>query len=61
MPLYTILATRETKFEFVIEANSEAEAIEEMERIDNFENSDEYAYEHSDFEITDIEFEEAVN
>ena len=34
MPRYTILATRQTKFEFVIEADNEAEALQEMQRID---------------------------
>jgi hypothetical protein len=60
MPLYTILATRETKFEFIIEAESEAEALDEMQRIDDTEDSDEYAYEYSALEITDVEFEEVV-
>jgi hypothetical protein len=57
MPLYTILATRETKFEFVIEADSELEALDEMQRIDDTEDSDEYAYEYSAFEVTDVNVE----
>jgi len=60
MPLYTILATRATNFEFIIEANSEIEALEEMQRIDDFQDSDEYAYEYSAFEVTDIEVEEVL-
>jgi hypothetical protein len=60
MPLYTITATRETKFEFTIEADSEQEALDEMQRIDDTEDSDEYAYEYSAFEVTDIEVEEEL-
>ena len=57
MPLYTILATREIKFEFPIEADSEEEAIEKMKLIDISQDENEYAYEYSTFEITDIEVE----
>jgi hypothetical protein len=60
MPLYTILATRETKFEFIIEADSEIEALDEMQRIDDVEDSDEYAYEYSAFEVTDVNVEEVL-
>jgi hypothetical protein len=58
MPLYTILATREIKFEFPIQADSEAEAIEKMELIDISQDENEYAYEYSAFKVTDIEIEE---
>jgi hypothetical protein len=59
MPLYRITATRETHYEFDIEANSEAEAIEEMNRRELSENVEEYAYDWFPLEITDIEEEEA--
>jgi hypothetical protein len=58
MPLHTILATRKVSYEFVIEANSEAEAIEEMERIDTTENAEDYAYDWALLEITDIQSQE---
>jgi hypothetical protein len=59
MQLYRITARRETLYEFDIEAESEEEAIEEMNRKDLSEDVDEYAYEWSKLEITDIEVEEA--
>ena len=59
MLLYRITARRETLYEFDIEANSEEEAIEEMNRKDLSEDVDEYAYEWSKLEVTDVEVEEA--
>ncbi len=59
MPLYRITATRETHYEFDIEAGSEAEAIEEMNRRELSQNVEEYAYDWFPLEITDIEEEEA--
>jgi len=59
MPLYRITATRETHYEFDIEAKSEAEAIEEMNRRELSEDVEEYAYDWFPLEITDIEEEEA--
>ena len=59
MPLYRITATRETHYEFDIEAKSEAEAIEEMNRRELSENVEDYAYDWFPLEITDIEEEEA--
>jgi hypothetical protein len=61
MPLYTILATRETQYEFQIEADSEAEAIEEMNRIELSENVEDYAYDWYPLEVTDIETSELVD
>lgn len=58
MPLYRILATRETNYEFEIQADSEAEAIEEMNRIEVSENAEDYAIDWYPLEITDIEEEE---
>lgn len=59
MKLYRITAVRETHYEFDIEAMSEAEAIEEMNRIELSENAEKYAYDWFPLEITDIEEEEA--
>ena len=60
MPLYTITATRETHYEFSIEADTEAQALEEMNRIELTENVEDYAYDWYPLEITDIEEEEEV-
>jgi hypothetical protein len=60
MPLYTILATREVKFEFPIEADNEAEALEKIKLIDTSQDENEYAYEYSAFQVTDIEVEEEL-
>ena len=60
MANYRIVATRETKFEFSIEADSEAEALEELQRIDDSEEPDEYAFEYSAFTVTEIELEDEV-
>jgi hypothetical protein len=58
MTLYTIIATRETIYEFNIEADSEAEAIEEMNRIELNEDVEEYAYDWYPLEVTEINEEE---
>jgi hypothetical protein len=44
MPQYTITASREVFYEFDIVADSKDEAIQEMQRIDLFENAEDYAY-----------------
>jgi hypothetical protein len=44
MPTYNILAKREIHYEFAIEADSEEEAIEEINRIEVSEDVEEYAY-----------------
>jgi len=59
MPLYTINATRETYYEFAIEAETEEEAIAEMNRIEVEEDVESYAYDWFPLEITDVEEEEA--
>jgi hypothetical protein len=59
MPLYTIMAKRETLYEFDIEADTEAQALEEMNRIELSDKVEEYAYDWYPLEITDIEEEEA--
>jgi hypothetical protein len=61
MPLYRITAKRETLYEFDIETDTEAQALAEMQRIDDVQNSDEYAYEYSTLTVTDIEVEEMVD
>lgn len=55
MPRYTIIAKREVFYEIPIQANSEQEALEEMNRIDISEDIEEYAYEWSPFLVTEIE------
>ena len=59
MPLYRITATRETRYEFDIEAETEQEALDEMNRIELTENVEDYAYDWYPLEVTDIEEEEA--
>jgi hypothetical protein len=58
MTLYTIIASRETIYEFNIEADSEAEAIEEMNRMEGSEDVEEYAYDWYPLEVTEINEEE---
>ena len=58
MPLYRITATRETRYEFDIEAETEKEALDEMNRIELSENVEDYAYDWYPLEVTDIEEEE---
>jgi hypothetical protein len=60
MPLYTIIATREVHYEFNIEAEDEASAIEEINRIELNEDVEEYAYDWYPLEVTEIEEEEVV-
>lgn len=55
MTKYTIEASREIYYEFVIEADSEAQAIEEMNRIELSENVEDYAYDWFPLEVTQIE------
>ena len=59
MTLYKITATRETRYEFDIEAETEQEALDEMNRIELSENVEDYAYDWYPLEVTDIEEEEA--
>jgi len=55
MPRFVILAKRETLYEFQIEADSENEAITEMERIENNEDVEDYAYSWFPQDVTEIE------
>ena len=59
MPLYRITATRETRYEVDIEAETEKEALDEMNRIELSENAEDYAYDWYPLEVTDIVEEEA--
>ena len=58
MSIYKITATRETYYDFEIEADSEQEALEEINRIELNENVEDYAIDWYPLEITDIEEEE---
>ena len=60
MPLYTIIAMREVHYEFNIEAEDEASAIEEINRMELNEDVEEYAYDWYPLEITEIEEEEEL-
>jgi hypothetical protein len=60
MTLYTIIASRETIYEFNIEADSEAEAIEEVNRMELNEDVEEYAFDWYPLEITEINEEEEL-
>ena len=60
MPLYTIIATRETVYEFNFEAEDEASAIAEMNRIEQNEDVEEYAYDWYPLEVTEINEEEVL-
>jgi len=60
MPLYTIIASREVLYEFNFEADDEASAIEEVNRIELNEDIEEYAYDWYPLEITEINEEETV-
>jgi hypothetical protein len=55
MTQYTILAKRETFYEFPIEADSEQEAIDKMRNIDDVADVEEYAYNFSALVISSIE------
>ena len=61
MPKYTINATRETYFEFEIEAESEEAAIAEVHRIELEEDVESYAYDWFPLEVTDVEEYEEEN
>jgi hypothetical protein len=58
MPLYTVIATREVHYEFNIDAEDEASAIEEINRIELNEDVEEYAYDWYPLEVTEINEEE---
>jgi hypothetical protein len=55
MPKYNIVAKRETYYELEIEADTEAEAIKEMERREIAENIEDYAYDWFPLDIVELE------
>jgi hypothetical protein len=57
MPMYKIEAKRETLYDFEIEAETEAEALEEIERIEREEDVEIYAFDWYPLEVTSIEEE----
>lgn len=58
MPQYTILANRVVSYEFIVNADSQDEAINEVRSDNMFDNCDDYAYAWSDFDISEIQEEE---
>jgi hypothetical protein len=60
MPVYEIVATRETYYEFSIEADTEEQALAEVERIELNEDVEEYAFDWYPLEVTDIQIAEEV-
>jgi hypothetical protein len=60
MPLYRITATRETHYEFEIEADNQKDALDEVERIELTENVEDYAIDWYPLELDEIEEEEEV-
>lgn len=60
MPKYVILAKRETLYEFQIEADSENDAIAQVEQIELTEDIENYAYDWYPLEIDEIEEEEEL-
>ena len=61
MPLYTIIAKRETLYEFNFEAEDEESAIAEMNRIELSEDVEEYAYDWYPLEVEEINEEEELS
>lgn len=60
MPLFDINATRETTYQFSIEADTEEKALEEVSRIELTEDIEEYAIDWYPLEITDVEEAEVL-
>jgi hypothetical protein len=58
MPLFKIEATRETVYEFEIEAEDEDQALAEIERIERDEDVEIYASDWYPLEVQSIEEEE---
>jgi hypothetical protein len=58
MPIFKIEATRETVYDFEIEADTEEQALAEIERIEREEDVETYAYDWYPLDITSIEEEE---
>jgi hypothetical protein len=60
MPLFKIEATREVYYDFEIEAETEDQAIAEIERIERDEDVEIYAIDWYPLEVQSIEEEEEV-
>ena len=58
MPMFRIEATRETVYEFDIEAEDEDQALAEIERIERDEDVEVYASDWYPLEVQSIEEEE---
>ncbi len=58
MPMFKIEATRETQYDFEIEADTEEDAIAEIERIEREEDVEVYAIDWYPLEVQSIEEEE---
>jgi hypothetical protein len=58
MTKYVIIAKRETMYEFQVEADSENDAISQVEQIELTEDIENYAYDWFPLEIEDVEEEE---
>jgi hypothetical protein len=58
MPMFKIEATRETQYDFEIEAETEEDALAEIERIERDEDVEVYAIDWYPLEIQSIEEEE---
>ena len=58
MPTYTITATRETIYEFEIEAETMEEAEDQVRQIELTDEVENYAYDWYPLEVTSIEEEE---
>lgn len=58
MPTYTITATRETIYEFEIEAETMEEAEDQVRQIELTDEVENYAYDWYPLDITSIEEEE---
>lgn len=61
MTLYTIIAKRESLYDIQIEADSEAEALEEMNRIELNEDIEDYAIDWYPLEVVEINDDEEQN
>jgi hypothetical protein len=58
MPMFKIEATRETQYDFEIEAETEEDALAEIERIERDEDVEVYAIDWYPLEVQSIEEEE---
>lgn len=60
MPLYTIIAKRETLYEFNFVADNEDEAMSEVERIEITDEVEDYAYDWTSLKIDEITESETI-